>query len=520
MKRFLLGLAALGAAAAATAVLVHLARERRGEWTTDSPAALAAFEEGLAARMKLYGRDAQAAFRRALELDPDFAAPRLMLLDTDDKAMTTELVRDLRAYDTTRLTERERFLVAHALDRLDHDEAAAAERIDRYIAAHPRDPWGHFLAGARAWESADRAAAETIYARLLEIDPNWVVAHNHLGYLAMAEGRFADAETHFRTYAFVAPDQANPHDSLGELLMLLGRYDEARAALELALEIRPDFCASYGNLFTIAMLERRQAELEPLLARVRTNCAPRMAESLACVAQMVDALFTGDWDAPWRDGYAACLRENGERGVFLHRMALLAGRQDEARLEEEFFRERAAKTQPGNKDQGPAIVLLHLEGVRDLAERRPQGRRRTRGQGEIFSRHRIPLCPPRSQARSVAAANNGYSTSRRRMQTADAGQSDLNSAVDAIPEGAKSRATGANPAFAKNGAASRVSNHRFATPRIAASRAIASTKARPCPRPLAEGSMTTERNRRSEPPPSKPAKPSPRPALSDTRQKI
>ncbi len=371
MKRFLLALAALGAAAAATVVLVQLAEERRSEWTTDSPAALAAFEEGLSARMKLYGRDAHSAFLRALDLDPDFAAPRLMLLDSDDKAMQEDLVRDLRAIDLERLTERERFLVEHALDRIDHADAAARERIERYVAEHPRDPWGHFLAGARAWERADREQAEEIYARLLEIDPNWVVAHNHLGYLAMAEGRFSDAETHFRTYAFVAPDQANPHDSLGELEMLLGRYDEARAELERALAIRPDFCSSYGNLFTIAMLERRQADLDPLLTRIQANCPPRMAASMRCVAQMVDALFTGDWDAPWRDGYAGCLRENGERGVFLHRMALLSGRQDEARLEEQFFAERAAKLPEGDKDQGPRIVLLHLQGVRDLAEGRP-----------------------------------------------------------------------------------------------------------------------------------------------------
>ncbi len=158
------------------------------------------------------------------------------------------LIAELRQSDTARLNDRERLMLDVVLARADHDEPRRARRVAEYLAEHPRDPWGLNLASADAWARQDWPEAEQLYRRLVEVDPNWLMARNHLGYIAMAQGRFAEAEEHFRIYKYVAPDQANPHDSLGELLILLGRYDEARAELEEAVRVRPDFCASYQNL--------------------------------------------------------------------------------------------------------------------------------------------------------------------------------------------------------------------------------------------------------------------------------
>jgi len=332
-------------AVAALAFALWAKRDER-EWTTDSPAALAAFERGLEEQMKYYTADAAEEFRRALELDPNFAVAKIRLLDTGgmekgDRQTRDQLIAELRNTDRSRLTERERFLLDVALANFDDDFARREKVLQGYLEQHPRDPWALMIAATDAWHRQDWEPAEELYGRLLEVDPNWVMARNNLGYMAMAQGRFREAEEQFRTYRYAAPDQANPHDSLGELLVVLGRYDEARSELEEALAVRPDFCASYENLLRLAVLERRPDDLAPLAERVRENCDPRMGVMFTC---SVDAgrAFLGenlemDWDGPeCRDVYR-------QPDPLFHSLALAGGRRDIADGMEEEMRARVAK---------------------------------------------------------------------------------------------------------------------------------------------------------------------------------
>jgi len=207
-----------------------LFRDRQPKWTTSSPEALAAFEQGLDARMSLYIEDAASFYSKAVELDPDFVAAKLGLLNSyyEKGEAREDLLRDLEAADLTDLTPREAFLVRYGLAK-ERGEPAAAQRIlEEYLDRYPRDPFALSYFGEEAWQRIDLQEAERRFRRLLEVEPNWVMAQNRLGYLAMAGGRFDEAEDLFHTYKYIAPDQANPYDSLGELLILVGRYDEAR----------------------------------------------------------------------------------------------------------------------------------------------------------------------------------------------------------------------------------------------------------------------------------------------------
>jgi tetratricopeptide (TPR) repeat protein len=315
----------------------------RKAWSTESAAALAEYERGRQAHMRFYFADARAAYERAVELDPGFVAAKLGLIDSDvDKEVRARLVEELRAADRERLTERERFLLDILFLRLDDDVAGRTARIEAYLERHPEDPWALYSAASDSWVRQDWEVAERRYRRLLEVDPNWVLAHNNLGYIAMAQGRFAEAESRFRTYKFVAPDQANPHDSLGELLVLIGRYDEARAELEEALTIRPDFCASYDNLLRLAVLSRRPGDLDALAARVGSDCDPGFARRFACMVPVARGFLTGDAEAPWRSPDPVCEEIYRQPEVLVHRLALVSGRRELALEIEQKLREKAA----------------------------------------------------------------------------------------------------------------------------------------------------------------------------------
>lgn len=343
MRRTLL-IAAFGLLVAGT--FWYARAGRTPVWTTDSPEALAELERGRQAAMRLYAKDAREAFERALQLDPDFVAARLFLLDNGgDDERRAQLVEELRQVDPSRLNERERFLLEVALATAAQNESARRRVIDQRLVERPDDPFALVIAAHDAWARLDWPAAEQGYRRLLEADPNWVMAHNILGYIAMAQGRFADAEARFRTYKFVAPDQANPHDSLGELLVLLGRYDEATTELEEALAIRPDFCAPYGNLLNIALLDRRPENLPSIAERASRNCPPGVAAELRCATAVAAGFLTGDAELPWREAGTECESQLKAPRILTHRLALVSGRRDLALAIEQEIADRLAQVE-------------------------------------------------------------------------------------------------------------------------------------------------------------------------------
>lgn len=363
MRKLLIGLAALLLLAGG---MMLLAGRTEPGWSTDSSEASAALERGLAAQMKYYGSEARAGYWEALEIDPDFVASKVMiLLHTYPREGKEELVEDLRQADLERLTPRERFLVRYVLAR-HAEEGEKADRIVRdYLEENPDDPYALAACSTQAWEERNWERAESHYRRLLEVDPNWAPAQNHLGYIAMAQGRFDEAEKQFETYQFIAPDQANPHDSMGELLTVLGRYDEAAESLEKALEIKPDFCASYEHLFALATLAGNGVAYPEIVTRSRQHCGEHMAEVMGCFAELWTDYLERDFEAPWREERAGCKKIYVRESFLLHRLAVVTGREETARELEELVAKRVQKG--GMEAEMSEGVLLHMKGVRALA---------------------------------------------------------------------------------------------------------------------------------------------------------
>jgi tetratricopeptide (TPR) repeat protein len=343
---------------------------REPRWTTSSAAARVEFEAGLAAELRLYHQEAAQHYERAVALDPQFAMARLRLsqiVESYDREAARAAAEPLARVDRARLTEREVFLLDHFLARRARENASAENLLTAYLERNPKDPFALHLRCSTLFASARYEEAEACLKRLLEYDPNWVVAQNQLGYIAMAQGRFAQAEEHFRTYAFIAPDQANPHDSLAELLILIGRTDEGRQELEKAVAIRPDFCVSWRRLVDLRAIER-QAELASAMAdRMESEGRCRKTEiaQARCSAAAWDAFWKGAYALAW-DQQAVAKCWSWVPPVIVLRSAVLAGRSTELdairgqiRDEEKAF---------GNRSAFPRFLLSHLEGV-DAAAR-------------------------------------------------------------------------------------------------------------------------------------------------------
>lgn len=351
-----------------------LAHRGDREWTTDSEAALAEFERGLEDHQRLYTAEAAEHFERAVELDPDFFAAKVMLLDRlqgrDDEARRAAIEAELRAADRSRLNPRERLMLEHYLAMRDRDTGRAAALLHDYLERHPDDPFALNFYCLHLWQVRDFEQAERLYRRLIEIDPNWVLAQNHLGYTAMAQGDWKRAEEQFEIYRYLAPDQANPHDSLGELLLLTGRFEEARREFEAALAIKPDFVASWGNLVTLELIDGRFDEAERILDGVERDglASDQFIRGQRCRVAVWRAYSAADWRGTWEAYRASCDRQEGDVPALVYEAALLAGLTDEAEALAGEFREGSER--PAANDRARAI-LLHLEGVRLRIEGRP-----------------------------------------------------------------------------------------------------------------------------------------------------
>lgn len=373
MKRFIW--VVLGIVPVVAAGLVVVLSRGEGELSTGSPGAAAAYLQGRTADMKLYRTEATGHYEEAVSLDPGFVVAKLLLanhLDKSEDARAQKLLAEVRSADLTKLNPSERFLVSYNLARRDHKYAEATRILEEHLNEHPRDSFALFSRCSELWARPDWESAGRCYNQLLELDPNWVLAYNYLGYIAMAQGRFAEAEKNFLAYRYLAPDQANPHDSLGELLTLVGRYEEAERELNEALRVKPDFCDSYRHLLWVALLEGDVAKAAAVTLRAKEGkqCPNKLIEGIECEVAVWKPLLAGDWEGVWRAAEGSCAAQSGSVPILLHQAALRTARTEQAKSQEEKVRKYLEES-PASPELGGEFVragLEHMEGARLLAE--------------------------------------------------------------------------------------------------------------------------------------------------------
>jgi tetratricopeptide (TPR) repeat protein len=377
-KKIWLGLAAALIVAVALSLI---ALPRGAEWTTDSPEALVEFTAAVDAQMKVYHNEVQAHLERALELDPEFVIAKLFLADkakmNDDGERALRLWNDVMAADRSKLTDRERVIIerARAIQEKRYEDADLM--LDDYLAEHPNDPFLLHRKALSLWMSGDFEEAERLNRRLIEIAPNWVIAYNQLGYIAMSQGRFVEAEEYFTSYRFVAPDQANPHDSLGELYIILGRYDDAEISLYNSIEIKPDFWAAYDHLAMARMMVNDFVGAEQALAMAEAagDVPDYWKTGIACIIRIAELARNEQYREVLavREENPECFKghSEGHADVTVHRAACLLGEWEIADAIEERFSEMIAEIESGEikgEFANALGVLAHLQGVRLATE--------------------------------------------------------------------------------------------------------------------------------------------------------
>ncbi len=211
--------------------------------TTESPAALEAFNRGRAHAELGRVPEAVVEFEKAARLDSKFAmALGYLGFFTTTAEGTAMLERAVTLAQA--LPPNERLMVEHLRAWRQGDAATLRAQRKQLAQQAPTDWRVHLLIGMGAQEERHWLEAANAFQESIRLNPNAVPAYNLLGYALMNQGKFEEAITTLTASTAKAPTEANSFDSLGEAQLRAGQSEAAEASFAKAYALSPKFWAA------------------------------------------------------------------------------------------------------------------------------------------------------------------------------------------------------------------------------------------------------------------------------------
>ena len=216
-------------------------------------------EKGIALRDQGDFRAAEAAFRQALEIDPDHSVVHGNL---------SSLYVVLR------------------------DPVKVEEHYRKAVAIDPGMYKTHYNFGMFLGMSGRMREAEEVLRTALEINPYHSLSHNNLGYLLAQKGQAEEGARHFRLAIRYEPNFHLPHFNLARLLMTQGKPAEAVRHLERTLEPENEGTPVYLHTLALARIELKQFQKakEAALKAKQMAVASRQHSLLRAIEELLARL--------------------------------------------------------------------------------------------------------------------------------------------------------------------------------------------------------------------------------------
>ena len=239
--------------------------------TTIVPEAYRSFVEGRELYQKYYFSESEAAFRRATDLDKNFAMAyyglygvRMGLGDISGALESLKKAWPL----SSRVTERERLQIQAAYaSALEHDYAKAAALLGQLLQKYPRTTNAALQLANTYWFLNQHESAREAMTQALATTPLDKELVNTYAYMLAGVGQKDEALRYVDQYLNLAPAEPNPFDSKAEILFVFGDVDSALQWWDRATGFRADFTSSEKIGWT-AMLRRDYAKAEESFERL------------------------------------------------------------------------------------------------------------------------------------------------------------------------------------------------------------------------------------------------------------
>mgnify|MGYP006284093953 CR=1 FL=1 len=217
--------------------------------TTSSEEAKMLYMEGRDQMEAFHFSKSEELLKKAIEKDPDFAMGHMLLAMAKGRGMEYDREHLDKAVELSgNVSEGEKNLIHLAKASQNGDEKGMEKYSDALLSQYPEDERVLLWAGISYYSMEDYEHASKYLEKATQVNPNYHIAHNMLGYSRMSEGKMKEAEQAFKKYLELLPENANAHDSYADFLKREGRFDESTAHFKKALEIDPKYVASQKGL--------------------------------------------------------------------------------------------------------------------------------------------------------------------------------------------------------------------------------------------------------------------------------
>ena len=234
---------------------------------TANEKAAALLEQAFDAAENFETASATDLFKQALGADPTSVTAQFFVGLNTPATDKTNAAIDATLAKAGKLPAAERLLLENRAANFRFDIAKVLSTATALVAKVPKSARAHALL-AEAYGLSDQSSkALGELRKALELKPEYAIAYNGLGGIALNAERFDEAVAMFTKYAAIRPRSPNSQDSLGAALMAAGRVDDAAKAFNKATSIDPSFAFAYEG---IALAKFFKGDSTGALASMRT----------------------------------------------------------------------------------------------------------------------------------------------------------------------------------------------------------------------------------------------------------
>ncbi|HKE13551.1 MAG TPA: hypothetical protein VKB80_01685 [Kofleriaceae bacterium] len=246
--------------------------------TSKSRAAVEQYKRGRELVYNARAAEGALHFKKALELDPEFALA-LAYLGTFTPGIEGVKMVERAVELSAPLPGPERVLIEGQQAFNDNQIERSRALLGQVAEAKPRDWWVQTLLASLDFDDERWQDCAASAQKAIDVSPRAAPAYNYLAYSLAWQGRYDKAVAAASKQTELLPDEPNPYDTLGEILLAAGKLDEAQAALEKATARSARFTSALVAMAGIRAFKGDWAGAHAALEKAE-RAAPRALDAI------------------------------------------------------------------------------------------------------------------------------------------------------------------------------------------------------------------------------------------------
>jgi tetratricopeptide (TPR) repeat protein len=235
--------------------------------TTSSPQAHDLYVHAMVKLQNMHGEEAMQDFRKAVQLDPNFALANVIIsfptVDANVDPAEQVAARDKAKAAKAKVSRGEQLIVDWIANSSEGRMVPAIQAMNEVVEEYPNDKDLAWLAGVWVENQQQIKRAIPMFERAIKLDSHFAAPLNEVAYCYARYRMYDKAFDAMQRYIGLLPNEANPQDSYAEILRMAGKFEDALIHYHASLKIDPNFTESQlGIADTYALMGDEQRARE------------------------------------------------------------------------------------------------------------------------------------------------------------------------------------------------------------------------------------------------------------------